>query len=58
MIKDVPTLNEFTLQEYSISKDELKKYDVQRTYLLQEGAASGKSICKKFYLCSLYLFLF
>lgn len=49
MIKDTPDLNEFTVQEYSLTKDDLKKYDVQRTFLIQEGAASGKSICKHFY---------
>jgi len=46
MIKDTPTLSEFTFQDYSLSKDDLVTYNMQRTYLIQEGAASGKSICK------------
>lgn len=45
MIKDTPNLSEFTMQEYSISKEDLKTYDTQKTFLVQEGAASGKSIC-------------
>ncbi len=45
MIKDTPNLNEFTFQEYSLSQDDLKTYDVQRTFIIQEGAAEGRSIC-------------
>ncbi len=45
MIKETPDLNEFTVQDYSLTKDDLVKYSVQRKYLIQEGAASGKSIC-------------
>jgi hypothetical protein len=52
MIKDEPNLNEFTFQEYSLSQEDLKAYDIQRTYIIQEGAAQGKSICKRlFILC-------
>ncbi len=45
MIKDTPVLSEFTVKDYSITQEELKTYDVQKTYIIQEGAAQGKSIC-------------
>jgi hypothetical protein len=46
MIKETPEKNEFTFQEYDFSSEELKKYDIQKNFQIQDGAAQGKSICK------------
>lgn len=45
MIKETKEMSEFTFQEYNFSQEDLRKYDIQRNFMVQDGAASGKSIC-------------
>lgn len=45
MIPELSNFNESTIVEYSLSPEEYKKYNVQKKYFIQEGAAEGRSIC-------------